>query len=424
MLFRYPDLGLICLGVFIDLVGVGAIVPVRAIYAREHGSTLEELGFMASAFLLGGLLFQLPGGWASDKWGRKPLLVAGIAIVGLISFFFLLYDHPWYFIALRFLEGAAGGAITPAANAYVIDAVPAKERGAAFGWMGSAFSAGFMMGPAIGGLMVDSLGYASPFIFGGVLSLITAIFLWRKMSNLMPGQRPLDEIIEESPEEEAKVKRKLPRNLFKPALAAALILVVSGGVEDGLFISIWTIWLNDLHASASFIGLTFIIFSLPLMLLMPITGKMTDRYRLAPLIAIPGILTSVAYLVYGFSTNLLLIATMGLVEGTFVAILTPALSAYTANISPDDSRGRLQGTVTTTRTIAGFVSSILVALLYQAGGALYPFLMLAGVKVVVSLTGGLMVWNIERKTALLPAVEAGATQRVPSGSAALEVAAK
>ena len=63
---RYPDLGLICLGSFVMLVGVGAIVPIRTIYARDHGSTLAEIGFMASAFLLGQFFLQLPGGWASD----------------------------------------------------------------------------------------------------------------------------------------------------------------------------------------------------------------------------------------------------------------------------------------------------------------------------------------------------------------------
>src|SRR6476620_4100285 len=104
---RYPDLGLICLGVFIMLIGVGAIVPVRAIYARDHGATLEEIGLMASAFLLGQFIFQLPGGWASDKWGRKPILIAGVFIGAVVCFMFLLSDHAWWYIGLRFVEGMA-----------------------------------------------------------------------------------------------------------------------------------------------------------------------------------------------------------------------------------------------------------------------------------------------------------------------------
>ena len=59
-LMRYPDLGLICIGIFIMLVGVGAVVPVRTIYARNMGATLEEIGFMASSFLLGQSAVPIP----------------------------------------------------------------------------------------------------------------------------------------------------------------------------------------------------------------------------------------------------------------------------------------------------------------------------------------------------------------------------
>lgn len=396
---RYPDLGLMCLGIFIMLIGVGAVVPVRSIYARNQGATMVELGLMASAFLLGQFLSQMPGGWASDKWGRKPLLVGGIAISGVISYLFLLYDYPWYFIALRFVEGAASGAINPAANAYVMDAVPPKERGAAYGWLGSAFSAGLMLGPAAGGLMVDTLGFASPFIFGGSTSLLTALFLARKMRDRKPGAEPL-EVAPAEARENTRVRGHIPRSLFAPALAGALVLIIASGFGDGLFISIWSIWLNDLHASNSFIGLTFITFSLPLMVLMPITGKLADRMRLAPLIALPGIAISFIYLFYGLATNLALIAAMGIIEGSLVAMMAPALSAYIAQLSPDNARGKLQGVISTVRTIAGFASSMLVALLYGANMS-YPFIMLAIVQVVVSIVGGLIIWRVERRTAHL-----------------------
>ncbi len=398
---RYPDLGLISLGLFIMLVGVGAIIPVRSIYAREHGSTMAELGMMASGYLLGQFLFQLPGGWASDKLGRKPLLIAGIVVSGLISFLFLANDNPWYFIALRFVEGAAGGAIAPSANAYVIDTVPAKERGAAFGWIGAANSAGFMMGPAIGGVMSDWFGYTAPFIFGGVLTLLTALFLAVKMTNRKPdaraGEPEAGEQNKAEVETEGKSTRRVPKQLFRPALAGALLIFIAAGFGDGLFISIWSIWLNDLHASNSYIGLTFIIFSLPLMVLMPITGKLADRYRLLPLILIPGLLLSLVYLSYAVTTNLFVIAAMGLLEGAMLAISIPAISALTANLSPDNARGKLQGVISTTRTSAAFVSSMLVALLYGASMT-YPFIMLAITQIGFTLLGGAFLWQVERKT--------------------------
>lgn len=396
---KYPNLGLICLGLFVDLVGVGAIVPVRAIYARDAGATMVELGMMASGFLLGQFLFQLPGGWLSDRIGRKPLLVAGVATVGIMSFLFLLNDSPWYFIALRFIEGAAAGAIIPAANAYVIDSVPAKERGSAFGWVGSANSAGFMLGPAIGGVMGDWFGYSAPFIFGGVASVLTAAFLWAKMTNPKPGTEPLPaEPDGAAVVEVGKFERRVPSRLFVPAMAGAIALAIASGFGDGLFISIWTLWLDDLNASTAFIGLTFITFSLPLMVMMPFTGKMADKYRLAPLIFVPGMLISTVYFTYGFTTDLILIAVLGFFEGAMIALMDPAMRAFTANLSPDNARGRVQGVISTARTIAGFSSSMIVAVLYGINMG-YPFYMLTGTQIVLVLVGGFIVWRVENATA-------------------------
>jgi MFS family permease len=220
------------------------------------------------------------------------------------------------------------------------------------------------------------------------------------MKNRKPGDTPpvpVEDLAPGETEGHAKARLKVPKRLFAPALTGGLALTVAGGAGDGLFISIWAIWLNDLHASNSFIGLTFITFSLPLMLLMPITGKWADKYRLAPLIAIPGVLISFVYFTYGMTSNLLLIGSLGLVEGTFIAIMGPAVSAYIANLSPDNARGRLQGVVSTVRTLAGFTSSMVVSILYT-GGAFYPFMMLAAVQIVISLTAGTLVWSIESRT--------------------------
>ena len=400
-LFRYPDLGLMCLGVFVMLVGVGAVVPIRAIYARDHGATAQEIGLLASSYLMGAFLFQFPGGWASDRWGRKPLLVAGVALAGVISFMFLLSDNPWWFISLRFIEGAAGGAIGPATNAYVVDAVPARERGAAFGWLGSAFSAGFMMGPAIGGFMVDGFGVLSPFIFGGVTSLLVALLMAVKLSNLKPGSKPVgsvESVPSVEPAEEDKARPRPTGKLFATGLLGAVLLTVAGGFGDGIFMSIWTIWLDDLGAPIDFIGWTFILFSLPMMIFTPITGKWADKYRLAPLIMVPGLLVSTIYISYGFTENLIFIAGIGLLEGLFIAIMIPAQSAFIANLSPDNARGRVQGIVSTARTIAGVTSSMLTAWLYFSYGASFPWLMLATAQVLIITVGGLLIWRVERAT--------------------------
>jgi MFS family permease len=203
-------------------------------------------------------------------------------------------------------------------------------------------------------------------------------------------------------ESEGRNSKAVPPQLFWAALISALVIFIAAGFGDGLFISIWSIWLNDLHASNSYIGLTFIIFSLPLMVLMPITGKLADRYRLLPLIVIPGLLLSMVYLSYAVTTNLLVILLMGLLEGSLLAVSIPAITAFTANLSPDNARGKLQGIISTTRTSAGFVSSMLVAVLYGMNIG-FPFVMLAATQFGLTLVGGALLWRVERKTRRLEA---------------------
>jgi DHA1 family multidrug resistance protein-like MFS transporter len=202
------------------------------------------------------------------------------------------------------------------------------------------------------------------------------------------------------------VRKQIPRALFRPALFSTLLLIAASGIEDGLFIALWTLWLDDLGASTSYIGLTFVTFSLPLMVLMPITGKWADKYRLAPIIAIPAALASLVYLTYALTENLLLIALLGLFEGTLVAMRLPAISAFIANLSPDNARGRIQGITSTTRTVAGFVSSMVVIMLYELNHH-FPFFMLFGTQLLVSVIGGILIWRIERRS-----IEANRTAQV------------
>jgi MFS family permease len=206
---------------------------------------------------------------------------------------------------------------------------------------------------------------------------------------------------------ETAVRKQIPRALFRPALFSTLLMITASGIEDGLFIALWTLWLDDLGASTSYIGLTFITFSLPLMILMPITGKWADNYRLAPIIAIPAALASLVYLTYAMTDNLFLIAMLGLFEGTLVAMRLPAISAFIANLSPDNARGRIQGITSTTRTIAGFVSSMVVIMLYEMNHH-FPFFMLFGTQLLVSVVAGILIWRIERRSiAANSVVEAG-----------------
>ena len=155
------------------MLGFGIIIPNLAYYAKETGATTTEIAILMSIYSGMQLLFAPIWGRLSDKYGRKPAILLGLlgnaaALIG----FGLAKDYVWLFTA-RSAAGIASAAVLPSVMAYVADITTAEERGKGMGLMGAAMGLGFILGPAIGGIMGS---HNMPFFVAGGLSLLTFLF--------------------------------------------------------------------------------------------------------------------------------------------------------------------------------------------------------------------------------------------------------
>ena len=135
------------------MLGFGIIIPNLAYYAEDIGATPTEIAVLMSIYSGMQLLFAPLWGRLSDKHGRKPAILFGlfgnaVALVG----FGLAKSYVWLFIA-RGAAGVASAAVLPAVMAYVADVTTEEERGSGMGLMGAAMGLGFILGPALGGIM-------------------------------------------------------------------------------------------------------------------------------------------------------------------------------------------------------------------------------------------------------------------------------
>ena len=155
------------------MLGFGIIIPNLAYYAKEIGATTTEIAILMSIYSGMQLLFAPIWGRLSDKHGRKPAILLGLLgnAVALVSFG-LAKTYGWLFIA-RCGAGIASAAVLPSVMAYVADITTAEERGRGMGLMGAAMGLGFILGPAIGGVMGS---HDMPFFVAGSLSLLTFLF--------------------------------------------------------------------------------------------------------------------------------------------------------------------------------------------------------------------------------------------------------
>ena len=155
------------------MLGFGIIIPNLAYYAKETGATTTKIAILMSIYSGMQLLFAPIWGRLSDKYGRKPAILLGLlgnaaALIG----FGLAKDYVWLFTA-RSAAGIASAAVLPSVMAYVADITTAEERGKGMGLMGAAMGLGFILGPAIGGIMGS---HNMPFFVAGGLSLLTFLF--------------------------------------------------------------------------------------------------------------------------------------------------------------------------------------------------------------------------------------------------------
>ena len=167
---------------------IGIMVPVLPNLLKQFngGDTASAADWSVTFFVFGGLMSFFAGpilGLLSDRFGRRPVLLMSISGLGL-DFLFMAFAPSigWLFVG-RLISGMTSGVFSTA-NAYVADVTPPEKRARAFGWMGAAFSIGFLAGPALGGFLGD-INLRLPFLVAAGLTLVNALYgLFRR-----PGSR-------------------------------------------------------------------------------------------------------------------------------------------------------------------------------------------------------------------------------------------
>jgi MFS family permease len=389
MLWEYPDLAVISLGVFVVFLGLGTIWPVLTIYMQGQGISVSQIGTTTAAWMAANFLFQIPMGWASDRIGRKPLLLAGLAVHGILSLAYMqAHDLPM-FLLIRFIEGIGSAAMLPAARAHLMDSIPPARRGQAFGILGAAFNGGILLGPAIGGLMVGVTGMQGPFWFGAGSSLVAFGFLAIRLRDRRNTQMAAEQ-------EAAEAAGLSQDRVHWRTVLPVFLSTIGWGFVGGFFNVIWNVWMHDLGAGLEIIGFSYTLFALPLIILGPWAGRLADRRNRVLLILIPSLVAAAIYFAYGFLTSIPIILTLGVLEGAMIGILSPASDSYMADVLPSNVRGKLQGMITSSNTAAGFVSALIVGPLYQMG-PFYLFITLASVNLITAALASLLMLPTERR---------------------------
>ena len=163
---------------FVDMVGLTMIIPLLPFYATELGASATVVGLLVSAFSVAQLAVAPLWGRFSDRYGRRPAILAGLMLTACAYVIFAFAGSVLVLLLSRLVQGLGGGTIG-VVQAYVADASPPEERTKSLGWLSAVTSLGAVAGPAFGSVMISVGGRAAPGLAAAALALLVAGFAAR-----------------------------------------------------------------------------------------------------------------------------------------------------------------------------------------------------------------------------------------------------
>lgn len=398
--------------VFVATMGISMVSPLLPVYAERLGATGIWLGLTFSVFAIVQTFVGPFAGRLSDRYGRKPFIVAGLLVYLIAALGYLTAQNFYQVIAFRAFSGLGTSLIFSVARAYVGDLTPRGQEGRWLGVFATADIVGFGTGPLVAGVLREVLGFRSVFVAMAAMMALSALVLtlW------LPRHSPAE--LERRATRKAGGTVGRTDRTFREALGDRVVLAVTlhagmVAVAAGATLSFLALRLEEgIGATPIMIGLAFAMQDITGGLAQPVLGRIADRRDRRLLVA------------GGLAAYAALLVSLGVVPsyGAAVAVLlgmgaTSSLSMVAAGaIQVVAGRRAGMGTVLGLSSasngigiVAGSLLSGVVVSLFQLEGAFFfgGAVMASGIPLFLWLTRGAVV-----------AEPAAAEPRVPEAEAA------
>ncbi|MCX2454910.1 MFS transporter [Lacticaseibacillus nasuensis] len=232
--------GILIFSEFLICLGMSLIFPVMPFIKNSLHLSATDIGVMSSLYALTQFVASPFIGRWSDRIGRKPILVAGLALFAASEVLFALTNHLYMFDLSRIIGGLSAGMFVPTAQALAADVTAVRQRAKVIGWLSASFSGGLILGPGLGGLLAG-FGFKVPFWVAAGLGLcgLVATIGW-----LPDDRQHTHATTVVQPDLQASDWRRV---LGGPmTMLFVLILVSSFGLQG--FESIYSIFVNEVFA--------------------------------------------------------------------------------------------------------------------------------------------------------------------------------
>ncbi len=323
----------ICVLIFVNQLGFGAVVPVLPLYARTFDVPLSAIGLTIAAYGLARFLVGLPAGLVSDKLGRRHALAIGglITVAGNL----LCAVAPSYlpFLMARFVAGFGAGFVITASQILLADISTPDRRGRIMAVYSGVFAFAVGMGPLPGGIMADWFGLSAPFWAYSVMGLGAAIVAWFRV----PETKHLRTATGDAPQtDRPSFANQIRLLVHRPGFLMISLVGFSNFFSrtGGLFNVIPIMGQERLQLGPDEIGLGLAMISVMAVALSYPAGVLADRFGRKPVIVPATLLTGLSFLCFLYAPSYIWFLAACTIWSIATGLGASAPSAYAADITP------------------------------------------------------------------------------------------
>lgn len=366
---------------FVDMLGFAMVFPLLPFYALRLQADEWVIGWMIASFSIAQLASSPVWGRVSDRFGRRPALMVGLAASGIAFVVFGFATTIWMLFLSRIIQGAGGGT-TGVAQAYIGDAVEPKHRTKALGWLSAATSAGVMIGPAIGSLATN-LGPEAPGLIAAALCFVNVGFAWR----WLPETAPNRDGAHAAPAGRRSIRAALWEVARHPGTPVSqLIWIYSVGMLGFMSMTgVLALYLeHEFGITEKTIGLFFVYTgAMGVVMRALVLGRVTDALGEVRVLRLGAVALTLGLLLPPLAGSVAVLALVIALVPIGTALLFPATTALVTHLAPDRERGQVLGVQQTFGGITRVIAPIWATAAFQGLGATVPFYIAGGIVGVV-----------------------------------------
>jgi MFS family permease len=322
---------LLCASSFLFSSSFNMLIPELPAYLSSMGGG-EYKGYIIALFTLTAGISRPFSGRLTDTIGRVPVMAIGSLVCFVCGFIYPLVGTVTGFLLLRLFHGFSTGFKPTATAAYIADVIPPTRWGEAMGIHGICFSTGLAIGPALGSFLTSYYSINALFYCSSVFALLSIAILFNLKETHPDKQRFHPSML--------KISAK---DIFEPLVFPAAVVTFLGYLSYGAILTLIPDWSEHLGVTNK--GIFYILFTVASLLVRFVAGKLSDRKGRVYVLRMALLLIVFSMFLIGFASSVPLLFTGAIVYGLGTGLFAPATSAWTADLSSAEFRGRGMATM-------------------------------------------------------------------------------